>query len=150
RVLCILAALHSAAQTRAQTVPSIQVDDWKFDIVQRKGGQAPFRGLVTEQTEQYVLMKVVYRKPGSPTFVIEDRIRREDVARIQILEEKDRVVLRTRLDTLARERQLLAAHLQLWKGDKIEIPPGDMLTLKPAPWGPEGKDKALVYESTYF
>ncbi len=150
RVIVLLGLLALVSTARAQAVPPLVAEQWKFDVVHRKRGADPLCGLVTEETPAYVRIKRVFRTPGKPTIVINDTEPRETIARVQLLDDKERALLRTRLETLERERKVLIAQTRFWKGGKVELPASEMLELKPAPWGPGGKGKALSYESTAF
>jgi hypothetical protein len=137
----------------AQAVPPLHTEEWKFDIVHRTRGRAPFRGLVVEQTRTDLIIKwVPRREPGRPTVVWEDRIPLSDVARVEMLGPKERKQLVERLEALERERAILRAQLPLQKGGRVEVPPSEALALKPVPcpWSKGGKGKALEYTSTYF
>ncbi len=134
---------------RGQTVPPLLAEEWKFDVVHRKGGREPYRGLVTEQTRHYVHIRQVFRRPGSPTVVLEDKVPQKDVARLELLGDAEREQLKARLDSLKRERRI-ESHLQLWKGERVELPAGEAPSLKPAPWGRDGRQKGLEYASAYF
>jgi hypothetical protein len=150
RALPLLLGLVVASAARAQTLPPLQPEQWKLDVVYRTRGRTPLRGLVLSQTPEEVRLKCVFRKAGSPTVVLKDVVARADVARLELLGAADRELLRTRLETLDRERKVLLAQSRLWKGDKLKLPPGEVLELKPAPWGPGGKQTGLVYESALF
>jgi hypothetical protein len=128
----------------------LYAEEWKLDVVHRKQGREAFRGLILNEGPAEIEMLRVFRKPGSPTVVMKDRVPRGEVARLEKLDDKDRETLKTRLDTLSKERKVLSAQIQLWKGGKIELPPGEMLELKSVPWGPDNKGKGLAYESTSF
>lgn len=124
-------------------------ETWKLDVLNRKKGRDPLAGLIVEQTPQHVRIKQVTRKAGKPTVVIEMLIPQDEVDRVDRLDDKERAVLTGRLETLSRERKVLQAQIRLWKGGKLDLPPSEMLELKPADWG-DGKGKALAYDSTYF
>jgi len=147
-VLCVLTVL--SAVSSAQTVPPLLTDEWKFDVIHRTGDREPIPCLVIEQSATTLHFKRVFRQTGKPTVVILDHIPRSDVARVEMLGPKEREQLVTRLSTLQRERGVLAAQLQLWKGGRLELPAGEAPALKPVPWGKDGKGKGLGYTSTYF
>jgi hypothetical protein len=134
----------------AQPVKPLHQEEWKLDVVFRTKGRDPLSGLVIEQTPTDIHIKRVFRKPDKPTVVIEDRVPRGDVAELRLLDEKNRALLTTRLETLSRERMVLIAQSRLWKGGKVELPPNEMLELKPETWAADGKGKALAYDSTHF
>lgn len=148
--LTLLTMLLTSGLLSAQMGTPLQPENWKLDIVHRNKGRLPLKGLVVKQSPAEIEMLVVFRKTGTPTVVMKDRVQRDDIARLDLLDEKEREQLTTRLDTLSRERKVLSAQIQLWKGGKIDIPAGEMLELKPMPWGSDGKQKGLTYESTYF
>jgi Protein of unknown function (DUF1570) len=130
-----------------------QVEEWKFDVVYRTGGREPYRGLITEETPDFVRITCVTRvtrNSGTATTLFNDTVPRKEVARLDRLDDKDRALLTTRLKTLRSERTILTAQIRLWQGGKLNLPPGEMLELKPAPWGKDGKEKALSYDSTCF
>ncbi len=139
-----------AESVRAQGVPPLQQEEWKFDVVFRTKGRDALRGLVVAQTPEDIHIKRIFRKPGTPTVVLADRVPRGDVAELRLLDDKERALLTTRLETLKKERLILSAQIRLWKGGKVEVPPSEMLELKPETWGPDGKGKALAYDSTHF
>ncbi|HKB35332.1 MAG TPA: DUF1570 domain-containing protein [Gemmataceae bacterium] len=146
--LCLLAVL--SAVSSAQTVPPLFTEEWKFDVIYRTQGREPIPCLVIEQSATTLHFKRVYRQTGKPTVIILDHIPRSDVARVEMLGPKEREQLITRLSTLKRERGVLAAQLQLWKGGRLDLPAGEAPALKPVPWGKDGKSKGLGYTSTYF
>ncbi len=134
-----------------QQKPSLVAEEWKLDVVHLTRGRAPMEGLVVQQTPTHLILKRVFRRPGSPTVVMQDRLARADVARVEMLGPREREQLITRLEALARERQLLVAQMRLREGGKIELPPGEELPLKPARWGEKGKlGSAVLYTSTHF
>src|ERR1700756_3591286 len=104
-----------------------QTDEWKFDVVHRTGGRAPYRGLVTEQTDTHIRILTVSRKPGMATTVLPDVVPRKEIAELVLLDDKERAVLKNRLETLSRERTVLMAQSRLWKGGKLDLPPNEML-----------------------
>lgn len=152
----LLAALIGAcllaipAAARAQAVPPLHTEEWKFDVVYRTRGRDPYYGLVVMQSATDLVIKRVFRSAGKPTVVLEDRIPRAEVARIEMLGPRERQQLATRLETLARERTILGAQIRLWKGGTVEVPAGEAVVLNPAPWGKDGKGKARAFTSTYF
>jgi len=133
----------------AQVSP-LRTEEWKFDVVHRTQGRLPLRGLVVQQTPTEVVIKIVDPHPGKLTSCYLDTVPRADVARVERLGDKERQQLVERLEMLARERALLREQIRLNKGGKIELPPGEALVLRPAPWGKDGKGQALEYTSTYF
>ena len=68
---------------------STKADDWKFDVVHRTGGRAPYRGLVTEQTDTHIRILTVSRKPGVATTVLPDVVPRKEIAELQLLDDKE-------------------------------------------------------------
>ena len=143
----LLLAPPSAA--RAQ-VPPLRTEEWKFDVVHRTRGRLPLRGLVLRQTATDLIMRVVQREPGKATVTRPETVPLSEVERVERLDARARQQLAERLDMLTRERALLTAQLNLWKGGKVKVPAGETLVLKPSPWGKDGKDRALEYTSTYF
>lgn len=149
--LCGLLMLVSLApgQVVAQKDPGPPSEEWQLDVVYLTKGREPFRGLLISESPTEVRIKRVFRKKGSATVVIEDRIARAEVVKLALLDDKERALLTQRLETLQRERKIFMAQAQLWKGGKVEIPPSEMLELQPAPWL-KGEGKALCYESAHF
>jgi hypothetical protein len=126
-------------------------DEWKYDVVHRKGGLLPLRGLVVDQGTDYVRVKCISRKPGSPTIVIPENVPKKDVAKLELLEGKERDLLRGRLEALQRERAALARHLKLLDPKrKGVLRSGDAVDLRRAPWPPDPKVKGLLYQSAHF
>jgi hypothetical protein len=124
-------------------------DEWKYDVVHRKRGQ-PLRGLVVKQGAT-IQIRCISRKPGSPTVVFTENVSRADVSRLQLLSDADREKLQQRLDSLKREREVLAAHLRSLD-PKIKRPgkSSDTFDLRPADWPGDSKIKALGYQSSHF
>ena len=148
-VLTVLLTLTACAPSRARQ-PAPGADEWKYDVVHRKKGE-PFKGLVLEQNERYVEITVISRRPGRPTILFKEAVPRQDIARVELLDPKERDVLHKRLDALKKERDLLAARMKLLDpGSKPATDAADVLALKPVPWPPEPRRNALGYESTYF
>jgi len=149
-VNAVLLGLCLVVAVPAQGTPSVLDEEWKFDVIKLTKGREPMKGLVVDETTTHIHIKRVFRRRGSPTVVLEDRIAKTEVAKIERLNDKDREQLTTRLETLGRERQLLLAHLRLREGEKVKLPPGEELTLTPVKWVDGGKNTALLYESTHF
>ena len=131
-------------------VPPLRTEEWKLDVVHRTRGRLPLRGLVLSQTPTEVVIKIVTPLPGKLTSYLLDTVPRADVARVEMLGDKERQQLVERLEMLARERALLREQIRLVEGGKVELPPGEALVLKPTLWGKDGKGKALEYTSVYF
>jgi hypothetical protein len=146
--LCLLALVSPSV--RAQTVPPLLSEEWKFDVIHRTAGRNPIPCLVRERSATTLYFTRVYHTTGRPTVVYSDHIPAGDVARVEMLGPKEREQLVTRLKALERERAVLAAQLQLSKGGLLKLPAGEAPTLTPVPWGKDGKDKGLGYTSTYF
>src|SRR5436190_2008260 len=150
RLRAVVAVLLLAGNVRAQPVKPLQQEEWKLDVVHRTKGRDPLSGLVIDQTPTDIHIKRVFRQKDKPTVVIEDRVPSGDVAELRLLDDKERALLKTRLETLTRERSVLIAQSRLWKGGKVELRPSEMLELKPETWGADNKGKALAYDSTHF
>jgi hypothetical protein len=124
-------------------------DEWKLDVVYRKKGD-PLRGLVTEQTPKGVKIRCISRKPGSATLVFPaTTIPRAEVSRLALLTDEDRKLLSERIETLKREREMLAENLSALNPRSRAVP-SDVLDFRPASWPGNDKVKALSYQSTYF
>lgn len=121
-------------------------DEWKYDVVHRKKGP-PFRGLVLEQTAQYVRVLCVSRKPGAPTLVFREELPRAEIDRLDLLGDEDRAALRRRLDALKRERAALQA---LGPDGKAPAEAVDRLELRRVPWPAGARGEALEYRSAHF
>jgi hypothetical protein len=125
-------------------------DEWKYDVVHRKKGP-PFRGLITEQTAQYVRVLCVSRKPGAPTLVFREELPRAEIDRLELLGDEDREALRRRLDALKRERAALAATLKALGPDgQAPAEAVDRLELRRVPWPVGTRGEALEYRSAHF
>jgi hypothetical protein len=125
-------------------------DEWKYDVVYFKRGQE-LRGLVVEQTATTVKIRCISRKPGKVTLLITENVPRPDIARLILLNDDDRKQLQHRLDSLKREREVLAAHLlSLDPKMKSSGKGGDAFDLRPADWPGDSKVKALGYQSAQF
>src|SRR5262249_42945267 len=123
-------------------------DEWKYDVVVRKKGP-PLRGLVVEQSAQYVTIKCVTRNPGRPTIIFEEAIPRRDVEGVSLLDPKERDVLVKRIDAVRKERDLLAARLKLIDpGSKPPSDAADLVELKPMDWPPNPKVRALAFQQS--
>jgi hypothetical protein len=149
RALAGLLLVSGADLGRAQQ-PAPGGDEWKYDVVYRKKGE-PFRGFVHEQTDRYVDITVISRKPGRPTILFNEQVPRQDVEKVELLDPRERDLLHKRLDALKKERALLAARMKLLDpGSKPASDAADVLTLKAVPWPPEPSKSSLCYQSTHF
>jgi hypothetical protein len=147
RSLCVV-LLASTAVLAADPPPGS--DDWKYDVVHRKRGVA-LRGLVVEQDARALQIRCISRKPGSPTVVFTENVPRGDVAHLELLGEAERKVLEQRLESLKREREVLAGRLRaLDPKMKAAGKSSDAFDLWPAAWPGDAKVKALSYQSTHF
>jgi hypothetical protein len=140
---CALACLVGAAEPPGRGT-------WDFDVVHRKNGPA-LKGLVIEETGDFVRIRCIVRKPGTPTVVFSESIPRKEIDRVQLLPEKERAVLRQRLEGLKRDREVLAGFLKsLDHKEKGNGRATDLVELRSAPWPPDEKTKGLEYRSTHF
>jgi len=121
-------------------------DDWKYDVIHQRKGE-PLRGLIVEETADFVRMKLIVRKPNRATLFFNEVVPRRDIARIDPLDPAEREVLRKRLETLAHEQELLDAQLrrhEWWRR-------GDAIPLEEVPWPPAPQRTALAYnKAEYF
>jgi hypothetical protein len=125
-------------------------DDWKYDVLTRKGGEV-LRGLVVGQDARSFKIRVILRRPGSPTVVFPLTVPRSDLIGQDLLTGPDRTLLEQRLEALKRERQDLADRLRLLDPKSSTGPrPADALDLHRVPWPIDDKVQALSYHSTYF
>jgi hypothetical protein len=126
-------------------------DEWKYDVVHLKSGET-LSGLVVEQDAKHVFIRKIVRKPGAPTLIFSDDLKRAEVDHVDLLDGADHDRLVRRIQSLIREHEALAARLKRLDPDasKGQLTSEDTLNLKPAPWPADPKAKALVYESTYF
>jgi hypothetical protein len=92
----VLAGLAAVALASAAAA-----EDWKFDRVFLKNGHV-FDGLIADETKDAVHFKSVSRRPGAKTVVIETVFPRDEVARVERLDDVDRQELANRLDQLDR------------------------------------------------
>src|SRR5207248_619937 len=81
-------------------------DDWKYDVVHLKSGDA-LSGLVVEQDARHVFLRMIVRKPGAPTLIFSDDIKRSEIDHMDLLEDGDRDQLTKRVEALVRERDQL-------------------------------------------
>jgi hypothetical protein len=125
-------------------------DDWQFDVVHLKKGKRAIEGLLVEEKADEVRFKCISRKPGAATVVLSTTFARDEIDRLERLPAKDRALLEERLAALAQERTSLAARLKALEAGGKTPSPLEAIDLKPVPWGKDGKDKALGYDSTYF
>jgi hypothetical protein len=124
-------------------------DDWKYDVVLRRKGP-PLVGLVVEQTESQVLFKCISRQPGRPTLIFNEALPRQEIQRLDLLNDHDREQLQQRLKNLVREREQLQAHLKLLVGSAPNAPAVDALHLEQVPWPPDPRVQARAYRSSAF
>src|SRR5438874_7999441 len=110
-------------------------DEWKYDVVHLKSGEA-LSGLVVEQDARHVFLRKIVRKPGAPTLIFSDDVKRSDIDHVDLLDADDRDQLTKRVEALVRERDQLASQLKLLDPDasKGQLASGDALKLQPAPW----------------
>jgi hypothetical protein len=125
-LLCALSATASFADE----------DDWKFDLIHLKNGET-MHGLIVRETSSEIIFQSVRRKPGRPTLVFPTTLARDQIDSIDGLDEKERGRLAARIKALD----------PAGKGELLRM---QTLDLKPAPWGKDGKGKALSYQSVYF
>jgi hypothetical protein len=111
-------------------------DDWKYDVVRLKSGTS-LKGLIVKETRGEIVLCRVSRKPGAYTVVIVCTIDRKELDHLERLDDKEREVLKARLDALdptgSGEVQRMTA-----------------LTLESGDWGKNGKGQARVYKSEHF
>jgi hypothetical protein len=139
-LVCLaLAALPLAALAR-------QADDWTFDVIERKVGK-PLSGLVIEQSGKDVTIRCVSRKRGSPTVTFTQVISRDEISKLVLLPDKERALLKERLDGLKNERQHLVDQLRLLDS-KVKSKDRDEVPLEPVAWPTDDKVKALGYGSS--
>lgn len=110
-------------------------NDWKLETVHLKSGKS-FPGLIDKETPALIRFQYVNRKPGQRTLVIHTTFARDEVARLTRLERDERERLRAKLQALD----------PTGKGERQWM---EVLDVKSAPWGSEGK-KGWSYASDYF
>jgi Protein of unknown function (DUF1570) len=144
-----LTALLLTAAPPGDAVPG--GDEWKYDVVHLKTGES-LRGLVVEQDAKHVFLRKIVRKPGAPTLIFSDDLKRSDVDHLDLLADDDREQLVQRVQALIRERESLATQLKRLDPDasKGQLASGDDVALTQTPWAADPKVKALTYQSTYF
>jgi len=111
--------------------PPGQFSDWKADTVYFKSGKT-MSGLVEKEDVTGFSFACIKRSPGKPTVVIHTTIRYDDVDRIERVGDLERAQLKTRLESLANEKNR-------WKE----------IALKPAPWG-TNNSPGFIYTSNHF
>jgi hypothetical protein len=124
-------------------------DDWKYDIVYRKKDK-PFYGLILEEKPTHVLLLRILRTPGKATVVMEEKINRPEVDRVERLGDTDREELELRVKALRRDREVLAAQLRLFDRGPKGKGTIEGVTLQTAEWPADTKAKALRYRSAHF
>ncbi len=144
----VLAAILVIGST--SLAPRCVAEEWKLDTVHLKNGNQ-FQGLVDDDGHDYVQIRVVRHHPGRPTVVYSTAVPRADVDRVELADEKDRVLLTERLKALQSERQNWSALLRTidpaHKGSTA--PEFDQVELTPAKWG-KGSADGLSYKSNHF
>jgi hypothetical protein len=111
-------------------------DDWKYEVLHLKNGET-MRGLIVRETPAEISFQSVRRKPGRPTLVFPITLPRDQIDSIDNLDEIERDRLAARIKALDPSG----------KGELLRM---QNLDLKAAPWGKDGKGKALSYQSVYF
>ena len=140
----ILALGILSAQTAA-------TDTWKLETLYRKQGDS-MKGFLVEESAKQVVFKCIIRKPGAPTLLFTEIFDPKDVLRVEKLPEAERKILSSRLDSLAKERELLATSLKLLdpktnQGKNIQ----EIVKLEKTSWPlPPQKTDAMKYASQYF
>ncbi len=147
--LLLAACFCVAAAVGAADPPPPGGDDWKYDIVYRKKGK-PFYGLIIEDKPAHVKLLSILRKPGAPTVVMEELVLRPEIDRVETLEDADRDLLKQRVESLRRDRELLVAQLKLLDPTSRGKTTVDRVNLQPADWPADPKAKAVQYQSTHF
>lgn len=128
-IILIVVALVFPALTQA-------ADDWKYDVLHLKNGSV-FRGLLKTETPSEVLFYCVRRHTGSPTVVIRERFRPDEIDKIDRLDPKEHRLLETRLSALDPT-------------GKEEFTRMEHLELKTVPWVVKADSQALSYPSVHF
>lgn len=124
-------------------------DDWRYDVVHRKRGDA-FRGLVLQQNAAHVRLQYVSRRPGAPTVLYTIELPAEEVDHVELLPDEERDRLRQRLDALRQQRRQLTDWLRLLEpGAAPAERPAEAPDLKTVGW-PGGSGKALEFRSSHF
>jgi len=111
-------------------------DEWIYEVIHLKNGET-MRGLIVRETPAEIGFQSVRRKPGRPTLVFPTTLARDQIDSIDKLDEKERDRLAARIKALDPSG----------KGELLRM---QNLDLKAAPWGKDGKGKALSYQSVYF
>jgi hypothetical protein len=124
-------------------------DDWKYDVVYRKK-EKPFYGLILEEKPTHVKLLRIIRAPGKATVVMEEKINRPEIDRVERLDDTDREELEQRVKALRGSREALAALLKLFDPAATGRRAIERVSLQPADWPADPKVKALRYSSTHF
>ncbi|MBY0230766.1 MAG: DUF1570 domain-containing protein [Gemmataceae bacterium] len=126
----------------------ICADEWKLDVVHRKGGLDRVEGLILERTAEQVRIRCVRRRPGKPTVFWTDVVPAAEIRRVEELSPEERKKLEARLETLKKEREHLHGLEQaIGKGT---APPADMVDLSDEDWPEEPRKRAMAYASSHF
>jgi hypothetical protein len=147
--LLLLAGFVFIAVVQAADPAPPGKDDWKYDIIYRKKN-TPLSGLVIEDKPTHIKLLSITRKPGKPTVVMEDVVKRPEIDRVELLSDGDRAELEQRVKALRRDRELLVAQLKLLDPAAKDKRPIDMVNVEHAEWPADPKVKALQYQSTHF
>jgi hypothetical protein len=150
-VLAVLLFIAETPGAYATRLALAGEDDWKYDVVHLKNGEA-LGGFVVEQDARHVFLRLIVRKPGAPTLIFSQDIKRSDIDHIDLLNDEGRDQLDKRIQALVREHEQLASQLKLLDPDasKGQLASGDELKLQPSPWPGDPKAKALTYQASYF
>lgn len=109
-------------------------EEWKFDVVHLRNGNA-FDGLIVEESKEAVVFKHVLRKPGARTFVLDVTFGRDEISRIDKLSDVERRDLAERVALLDRGGEKERARIR-------------SVRLQPCPWPTNGP--ARLYEGKHF
>ena len=86
--------------------------DWRYDVIHLRNGEQ-FKGLIVSETKDNIQFKYVIRRPGYRTSVFATVFDKDEIDRIDRLNEEDRAELRRRLEQLdpggKRERARMRA-----------------------------------------
>jgi hypothetical protein len=81
--------------------PTFAAEDWKFDVVHVRNGHQ-FEGLILEESKEALVFRYLLRKPGERTVVIDTTFAKDEIKRIDRLQDDERKELAERVALLDR------------------------------------------------
>lgn len=132
RALAVIAII--ASFTHAAPPPTL-TPEWAFDVLKLKNG-VTHQGLLLEERPTGVLFQIITRKPGRPTVWMKSAFKKDEILKLEKLNDDDRKALKAKLEDIDPSPEAEAR-----RADRIDLQIVD--------WA--GKKKAgLRYDSDYF